>query len=670
MHCRTRQDEDGAVLVMALVFLTVAALIVAALLSFSDTNFRTTIAVRDQRNVVYAADGAVDAAINAFRFNGTCPLSHPTVNGVAVGVTCTAATTSSATPSNAPPLAVITRATQTSGEDGIVIASGALTRVRGGAFSNNTINLSAGATLEVAGTLKARFGCNRPELITTTVGTPECTIGNVAYTQGNDPGYAPLVSTAPALGVLPTCPPTGPVLFLPGTYNNAAALNNLFSTCSGRVFHFQPNIDGTAGAYYFDFEDAGSHEWRIAGPSTVVVGGRFPTGVDYLNVASTAVGNRCDDGQPGVQFIFGNDSRLNVESGDVELCADHDPADLKQEIAVYGMTTLHQTAAPAAPVATDLAPVSPTGAVSTTFVPATAARVIDGTTADATVASTDANDSDTITLTGFDVTGIPAGATVNKVEVVFRHRDRLVSPSNAGLASELELKGTVTSPTGGSASLTDKVANCSPRCLTKSDVLHDDTVTVTSTFGTVAKLAGLSATYTADATKKGNTETSFTDHLDGVQLKVNYTPAAAAAVPRFRALTGCATQTPYGAAGTCALVRTGGSQADLAVHGTVYGPDAALDIHLVGVSYQVLQRGVVVRHLRSNVTSSSSCATVTGVVPDSCYPFQLPFLTTATGDVLFTATHDGRVRLRALVQFGSGAAPPVIKAWSVVNETP
>lgn len=662
---RVRRDEDGAVLVMALVFLTVAGLLVSALLSFSDTNFRTTIAVRDQRNVVYAADGAVDAAINAFRFNGTCPVSHPTVNGVAMGVTCTAATTSSATPSNAPPLAVITRATQASGEDGIVIASGALTRVRGGAFSNNTVDVSAGAALEVAGTLKARWGCNRPELVTVTVGAPECDIGNAAYAAGDDPNYAPLASAAPAAAVLPVCPPAGPVVFLPGSYTNASALNALFTSCAGRVFHFRPNVDGTAGAYYFDFEDAGTHEWTITGANTVVVGGQLAAGFDVLDPAATPVGERCDDDQPGVQFIFGNDSRLNIDSGDVELCADHDPTDTKQEIAVYGMKTT--TPAPPAPTATTVT-VAPTAAASTTFLPPTAATAVDGATADATVASADTNNSDTITATGFDVTGIAAGSTITKVEVVLRHRDHLVSPSNASLASELELSGSVTSPTGGTATMTDKAANCSPRCLTKSEALHDDTADVTSTFATVPELAGMAVTYTADAARKGNADTSFTDHFDGVQLKVTYTPPAAAAVPRFRALSGCVTQTVYGSAGTCALVRTGGSQADFAAHGTIYAPAAALDIHLVNVSYQVFRRGVVVRHLRSNVTPSSSCATATGVIPENCYPFQLPTLATATGDVLFTATHEGRVRLRALVQFGSGSTAPVIKAWSVVNE--
>lgn len=671
MKPHVRRDERGAVLVMALIFLTVGALLTAALLSFADTDFRTTVNVRSQGQELYAADAAVEAAINHYRLFGTCPSAVPPVNEVSgVSVTCTAAASTTGTPPNAPPLAVITRATQASGEDGIRLVSGAVTRIRGGAFSNNTINVSAGSILEVAGSVTARWGCNNALLITTTTGI-NCDIADASFPTGDDPpsgstGYVTVVSTAPALATLPTCPASGPVLFSPGTYNDASALNALFTSCSGRVFHFKPNADGTVGAYYFDFENAGTHEWSINGPSTIVVGGVLASGVDYTNIATTAQGSRCDENQPGVQFIFGNDSRVNVNSGALELCADHSATGTAQEISVYGVKT--SEAGPSAPSSTDLPAKTPTAAVSTQFSSATNGRVPDDVTADATVGSAE-DDPDSITFTGFDVTGIPLGSTINEVKFVLRHKDILVSPSDATFDAHLDLAGTVSSPTGGSAALSDKTANCSPRCLTKDDELHDDTVDVSTTFDTLAKLAGMSVSYTADAKKKGNTHTSFTDHFDGVQLKVKYTPPAAPAVPRFRAQAGCITVAPYGGSGTCALVRTGGSQSDFSVHGTIYAPLAALDIHLVLVSHQVFKRGIVVRHLRSNVTPSTPCADAVPPISDDCYPFQLPGVTTTTGDVVFVAKLAGRTRLRALVAFGTGATPPTVKAWSVVNET-
>lgn len=655
-----RRDEEGAVLLMALVFLTVAAVMVAALLSFADADFRTTVAVRDQRNVVYAADGAVESAVNYYRFNGTCPSSLPSLNGVTgVAVTCAADSSGgSSVPTNAPPLAVITRAEQAIGEDGITVVSGALTRVRGGAFSSNTIDVSAGSNLEVAGSVTARWGCNRPELITTTTGM-DCDIGNDAYPTGDDPDYAAAAATAPALATVPACPPSGPVVFSPGTYNDRAALVDLFDTCGGRVFHFPPAGGGVVGVYYFDFQDTGggtSHEWTIANPSTVVVGGALPAGVTLDTVASQPMGSRCDEDAPGVQFLFGNDSRMNAESSEVELCAQHDPTETAQEIAVYGVKTTEAGAGPGQ------AAVTPLTATSAGFAPAADGRAIDGATADAAVASTDPT-ADTITLTGFDVSGIPVGSAISQVTLAVEHRDHKVS-ADGSLAANLTLSGTVASPTGGSAALGDKTPTCGSACLTKSETLHEDELDITSTFATLGELAGLTVTYQAAAKKAGSKATSFTEQLDGVELRVTYTSSA----PRLRAQTGCVTVAPYGVAGSCALVRTGGSQADLAVHGTVYAPLSALDIHLVLVSYQVFKRGVVVRHLRSNVTPSSPCADATPPIPDNCYPFQLPGFTPGPSDVVFVARVDGRTRLRALVRFSTGATPPQVLSWSVVNE--
>ena len=56
--------DRGAALLMVLVVVTVVALAGAAMLSFSDTSIRTTVALRDQGAGAYAAEGAAQVAIS------------------------------------------------------------------------------------------------------------------------------------------------------------------------------------------------------------------------------------------------------------------------------------------------------------------------------------------------------------------------------------------------------------------------------------------------------------------------------------------------------------------------------------------------------------------------------------------------------------------------------
>ena len=62
-----RRDDGGAALVLALIIVTVIAISLGALLSLTDTNVRTTVNLRGQATTAYAADGALQAAINNIR---------------------------------------------------------------------------------------------------------------------------------------------------------------------------------------------------------------------------------------------------------------------------------------------------------------------------------------------------------------------------------------------------------------------------------------------------------------------------------------------------------------------------------------------------------------------------------------------------------------------------
>lgn len=90
------RSEGGAVLVIALVFLVAIGLVLTALVSLTGTNLTTTSNLQSQRSREYAADAAVDGAIQASRTpsgsTGTCPkpLAAPVVVGtVLMDVQCT-----------------------------------------------------------------------------------------------------------------------------------------------------------------------------------------------------------------------------------------------------------------------------------------------------------------------------------------------------------------------------------------------------------------------------------------------------------------------------------------------------------------------------------------------------------------------------------------------------
>lgn len=70
-----RGGEDGAALILALVFVVVSALSVAALVTFSGGALLSTAQFKSERNIEYAADSAVELAIQQVRYR---PSYYPT----------------------------------------------------------------------------------------------------------------------------------------------------------------------------------------------------------------------------------------------------------------------------------------------------------------------------------------------------------------------------------------------------------------------------------------------------------------------------------------------------------------------------------------------------------------------------------------------------------------
>jgi len=100
---RRVHGEQGASLVIALIFLAVFGLLIPAILNLGTNDLLGTSKLQGQRGSVYAADGATDAAIQYLRRNtgcgrvfGSCPDGNvvtATMNGVTAQATIAALST-------------------------------------------------------------------------------------------------------------------------------------------------------------------------------------------------------------------------------------------------------------------------------------------------------------------------------------------------------------------------------------------------------------------------------------------------------------------------------------------------------------------------------------------------------------------------------------------------
>lgn len=351
-------DDSGAALVLALVFVTVVAVVVATVLSFADTSIRTTLHLRDQAANVAGADGAAQIAINELRqgtFDGTAGkcfgaaqpnLSLPNFYQASSGsaysafVTCDLdAAKSAASPvaisaANKPGNAILTLGTSPS-EDGlnIKVGGGRTLKVHGSIVSNSTINVVQG-TLDTNAGVTARGDCTGS---ITSVPAKVCDTATATA----DPGY-PAPATTPTQKPVPTCSGRGKVVeFSPGLYTDLTSLNNLTdgTGCKSGIFWFHP------GTYYFDF----GGEWLIdtgylvgGTPTTPLVDGTPP------NIPGSCQTPIPPDPLPaggwtrpgpdaGVQFVFGGVSRIRVKAAQAEICGTYSTT--SPPLAVYGLKT-------------------------------------------------------------------------------------------------------------------------------------------------------------------------------------------------------------------------------------------------------------------------------------------------------------------------------------------
>ncbi len=648
------RDDEGAILVVAIVVVTTVALVVGTLLTQGDGSLRATVALRQVAGTTYAADGAAQIAINNLRtgfntgdaepagwaFNnatGTGCFGYnfdgstvdglelpgfypaPTSSGggpTSAYVECRAEAATGAqgsavpiTNANKPGNAVLTLGT--GGENGFTFKANGGTgafRVRGGVWSNSTIVRDNNGTLESTESIRARSGCSPAAAMRAPV--VDCAAGTVP-----DPAYPSNLDLAgggvPPLQTPPAACASGSVTLQPGYYDDASRLNALTPNGGSNCF-----IHLTPGTYYFDFHNnpadpmsisdfagsaGGGSVWNVN--SGTIVGGTL--------TSSTTIPGRCvnpikDVAAQGVQLVFGGDSRMVVDKGaKLELCASYQAS--RPPIALYGQrtgTATPTTILPANALTTSGTPVvDPAG----TFTGATAAnlRDVDGNpTTNSGLAVWARGDTGptaaqtaSITMTGFaPATPLPKGTVLVGARLKVTHR----SDGNANAV-------TLTPATG---------AGLGTFSLPARTTLGTEDVDLTargdwSTFKKSVHDNGFTGATLKFEASLGKNKTS---QLDAARLELTYyLPAlreqTIAAVPGNKVAT-------VGSGGEPVLKALGNSTV-VYIQGTTYTPLAALDLALNNIAESVFRFGVIARSLKIFETAAFTYPGAVIELPDN-----------------------------------------------------
>ncbi|MFC7495967.1 MULTISPECIES: hypothetical protein [unclassified Nocardioides] len=633
MTARRLREDDGAILVIAIIIVTTVALVVGAALTRGDGSLRATVALREVAGSTYAADGAAQVAINNLRKGhwtgdvakpadwlfhndaGTGCFGYNTDGSVEDGielrdfypaskssgdgptsayVTCTPEVATGAqgaavpiSNANKPGTAVLTLGS--GGENGFTFkanGSGAAFRVRGGVWSDSNIVRDNNGVLESTGSIRAHTGCSP-------VSAMVAPVVNCSAVSVSDPAYSNELDLAglgiPQLRTPPAGCPSGSVTLQPGYYDDVTRLNALTPNGGSSCFiHLAP------GTYYLDFHNnpadamydadianGAGNVWQV--DSGTIVGGTL--------TSDTTVPGRCvnpinDVNAQGVQLIFGGDSRMVVDKGAlVELCASYHSN--RPPIAIYGQKTGETTPTVLSAAAGDdgdpVGPANVSVPTPATFGPAAAAALgaVGGGSTSWTRSGTPS--SATVRMDGFAPPAgleVPQGAVLTGARLQVTHGEKT--------ASGISFK-----PQGTPTTLT---ANLPVRTSVTTDPVD---LTTLPGWGTIQKHVHDNGFTGADVVFTGNPKNGETTTLDSVQLELTYY------VPGLRGQT--TTAIPGNTVATVGgqpLIKVLGNSTLAYVQGTTYTPLASLDLALNNIAESVFRFGVIARSIKIFETGS------------------------------------------------------------------
>lgn len=655
LNRRRPTGEEGASLLLALIFVALVSGLVASLLPYTQAGVGEAVTARDVRSVQNAADGAVQGAIQQVRQSllygsgGTAPCptytapTYPSPVGggsVNVTVTCQRAPGSTSPAADVPPYAIVTT------KGGITLKGSVLT-IDGGVYSAGDIGVEPGAKAQyvVVGDVLTKPGTTCDKV--TATGILECptTTPPPSFDYPSALGASVGAATT-ALAGLAADPPgicdpnVSYVRFQPGYYSELPTPGPSCST-KRSIYWLAPcattsctNTD--PGVYYFDFADssydnyANNAYWNLNKDNISLLGGTLRS--DWT---TQPLGKRCDPKQVGVQVILGGASQLSTGNGsNIELCASRTSSTSLQRVALYGLSAeaAYGYAAPGGPRATATGEVAPSNAADTAGDVAwnnrDGAREI-GDNAGANVAlgafdGTSASKTYGVDLNGYQAE--PDGSLIAHAYINVRHAENELS---GHLDPRVKIKygdnstDTCVVPQVKGVQLATSTIDLMVNC-------DDNRLKLATTRWRLLK--NMTVTYEAVGTKAGNNKPIGTAWVDGVQVR---TVSVRPALEAQRCQRGEATCYGYSNSNSS-------SSANTFFIGTVYATDSALNVVVHNNPETIFQRGVVAARLVVNASSSSK---------QSDSPFQLPHTAALDRTILFTATADGRVRLRARVRY-------------------
>lgn len=380
--------DRGASLIFALLFITVVAVVIAAVIGLADTNLRATTALRQQAEQVAAADGAAKVVIEQLRASGFSGGGDPcfedgtgqrvlsgfyhTDSGEAYStrVECTWDSQTSFSPSpTGGGYAVLTLGTAAA--DGINMQANGHARVGiAGDVGSMTTLVAKNEELVITGNLSSKG-----------VGTPPTggcqvqgsstgiwvgrTTPNPAIDPPINPATYPGCQQVPVYDTysLPASLPTSVgqpnvtwptacasiLRFNPGVYPAAAlnALNGMLATKGGKPAKCGDNGTGNSpaitlfdfapGSYWFDFTGV----WNTSFATTVAGTENRPTSAPAaadLETACPSPFTPAANGNTGVLFVFGNQAQWTI-TGDAKLaiCGPKSVSDTVPSIVTWGL---------------------------------------------------------------------------------------------------------------------------------------------------------------------------------------------------------------------------------------------------------------------------------------------------------------------------------------------
>jgi len=351
-----RRNEDGATLILALIFITVVAVTVAAVLALADTNIRATVELRKQAAETAGAEAAGQIALDTLRhspylsgtncFNGSDTLTldnaykYPDGSALPVAVTCAPDDAASFVSSfTRPGYALLGLAAPGGSEPGIDIQVEGNGKVHIGGNAATQSSLALKGDLTVDGNFIARDS------------TSDCTgTANSSVTVGNGKTKTCGAAAIPDIPVYspPALPDNYPVYttanttincdkkitFSPGIYSDLSLLTDAYNCNKANVYDFTP------GLYYFTYNGV----WSIDNGTTI--GGALP---GTLGTTAPTIPGACPNltgtghatmptPDSGVTFVFGGSAQWNVDNGgQLELCGRW-LNKITPPMAVYGLS--------------------------------------------------------------------------------------------------------------------------------------------------------------------------------------------------------------------------------------------------------------------------------------------------------------------------------------------